>query len=239
MRTPIRSSSLAIALALGACGASQETETASSSPPPGEQRPADEQRVAPSAGQPETGGPIAESPQPSDTAPPPAAGQPSPAAPAAQPPQMSDGQIAAYLAAANRAEIESSELAATRSKNPEVKKLAAMIIKDHKAADQQAAATLPKAGVVAEENEAATSVRDKARTTVEQLKTLKGAEFDRAYVDAQIMMHQEVIDAFDQRLMVAAHSDQLKVLMSSVRPRLQAHLDLAQRLQATLAATTR
>jgi putative membrane protein len=233
MRLPIRSSSIALALALAACGASQEAETTSSAPPPSKKQPADKSTAAPSAGQPQTGGPIAESPQPVHTAPP--SHDTTAAQPPAQP-QMSDGQIAAYLSAANKAEIESSELATTRAKSPEVKKLAAEIIKDHKAADQQAAALLPKAGIKPEQSAMVTSLGDRAKTTIDQLKILKGADFDRAYVDAQIMMHQDVIEAFDQRLMVAAHNEDLKIVMSNVRPKLQAHLDLAQRLQAMMAA---
>jgi putative membrane protein len=208
--------SLPLTLALCACGASQEAET--TTPPP-----AEEPAAAPTAAETE---PTPEATPPAtDTAPP---------APAA--PQLNDNQIAAFLAAANQGEIQSSELARTSSKSADVKKLAAEMIKDHKAADKQASALFVKAGIQPEKTaDEVQALESKAKTAIDELKAKKGAEFDKAYVDAQVTMHQDVIDAVDQRLLPACQNADLKAFITEIRPKLQAHLDHAKALQAKLA----
>ena len=209
---------LSLAILLAACGSSQDADTTTTSAAAEEPAAPAEMPAEPQAAPVE---------QPAET---PAAETPA-AAPA---PAMNDAQIAAFLSAANKAEIDSSELV-KKSKNAEVKKLAAMIIKDHKAADKKAAAVLVKAGVQPDETgDDVQALRAKTQPVIDQLKSLKGAELDKAYVDAQVTMHQDVIDAVDQKILPAAQNAELKAFVSEIRPKLQAHLDQAKALQAKL-----
>jgi putative membrane protein len=64
------------------------------------------------------------------------------------------------------------------------------------------------------------------------LKTLKGAAFDKAYVDHEVAYHQQVIDALDKTLIPGATNDELKALLIKVRPAFVAHLEHAKRLQS-------
>lgn len=222
MRTSI-TTSLALALTLSGCGASQESETSTT---PAAEPTAAQSEPAPTA---EATPPAAESTPPQATGTEPSAG--TPAAPA-----LTDGQIAAFLAAANKAEIQTSELV-KKSKNAEVRKLAAEMIKDHKAADTKATALCSKASITPEATgDQVQAVESKAQAAMEQLKGLKGAELDKAYVDAQVTMHQDVIDAVDQKLLPAAQNADLKAFINEIRPALQAHLDHAKAVQAKLGA---
>jgi putative membrane protein len=213
--------SLSLAALLCACGSSQDTDTTTT--PVTEAAPA-----TPAETPAETQAAPAEQPATPEAA-------ETPAEPATPPaPQLSDGQIGAFLAAANKAEIDSSELV-KKSKNAEVKKLAAMLIKDHKAADKKGSALLVKAGVQPDDTAAdVQSLTSKAQATIDQLKALKGAELDKAYVDAQVTMHQEVIDALAQKILPAAQNAELKAFIGEIQPKLQAHLDQAKALQAKL-----
>jgi putative membrane protein len=216
--------SLPLTLTLVACGASQEADT--TTPPP-----AEEPAAAPTAAATEP------APAPTPEASPPATDT-AQAAPAA--PQLNDNQIAAFLAAANQGEIQSSELARKNTRNAEVKKLAAEMIKDHKAADKQASALFVKAGIQPEKSaDEVKTLESKAQTAIEELKARKGAEFDKAYVDAQVTMHQDVIDAIDQRLLPACQNAELKGFITEIRPKLQAHLDHAKALQTKLGGQTK
>ena len=215
-------SNLSLAIVLAACGSSQDADTTTTSAAAEEPAaPAEMPAEPPAAPVEQPAAPAAETP-PAET-------------PAAAPePAMNDAQIAAFLSAANKAEIDSSELV-KKSKNAEVKKFAAMIIKDHKAADKKAAAVLVKAGVQPDETGAdVQALKGKAQPVIDQLKGLKGAELDKAYVDAQVTMHQDVIDAVDQKILPAAQNAELKAFVSEIRPKLQAHLDQAKALQAKL-----
>ena len=67
-----------------------------------------------------------------------------------------------------------------------------------------------------------------------QLKKLKGAEFDRAYIDHEVTYHQTVIDALDKTLVPNAKNEELKALLIKVRPAFVAHLEHAKSIQAKL-----
>jgi putative membrane protein len=89
------------------------------------------------------------------------------------------------------AEIDGGMLAQQRSKNPQVLAFASMVAKDHMAANAQlrelAAANhvdLPSSPTAAQA----------AKKT--QLTTLSDEEFDRAYIEWQILAHRDAIDAF-------------------------------------------
>lgn len=159
------------------------------------------------------------------------AGEPAPAAS-----NMSDGEIAAFLANANQGEVDLGKLAAKTTKNKDVKHLADMMVKDHTAADKKAKDALAKAKIAPEEGEQARALAETAKTTMDKLKTLEGAEFDRAYVDSQVAMHQQVLDAVDQMLLPNADSADLKQLMTEVRPSLAMHLEHSKKAQASLTA---
>jgi len=66
------------------------------------------------------------------------------------------------------------------------------------------------------------------------LKKLKGAEFDKAYIDNEVTYHQAVIDAIDKTLVPNAHNAELKALLVKVRPAFVAHLEHAKTLQSSL-----
>jgi putative membrane protein len=63
---------------------------------------------------------------------------------------------------------------------------------------------------------------------------LKGAAFDKAYVDHEVAYHQQVIDAIDKTLIPSASNAELKALLVKVRPAFIAHLEHARHLQGTL-----
>ena len=69
---------------------------------------------------------------------------------------------------------------------------------------------------------------------VKQLKQLKGAAFDRAYVDHEVAYHQQVLDAVDKTLIPNAQNADLKALLVKVRPAFVSHLEHAKHLQASL-----
>ena len=72
-----------------------------------------------------------------------------------------------------------------------------------------------------------------ATRTSPSLKTLKGAAFDKAYVDHEVAYHQQVIDALDKTLIPGATNEELKALLIKVRPAFVAHLEHAKRLQSS------
>jgi putative membrane protein len=146
-----------------------------------------------------------------------------------------DPQIAGIVVTANAIDIDAGKLAKSRTKNKEVSDFAKLMITDHTAVNKQASALVKKLKVKPEESETSKSLKSDARKNVANLKGLKGAAFDQAYVDHEVAYHQQVLDAIDKVLIPSAKNAELKDLITKVRPAIAAHLDHARMLQASLA----
>jgi putative membrane protein len=147
----------------------------------------------------------------------------------------SDPQIAGIVVAANQIDIDAGKLAKSRTKNKEVSNFAKLMITDHTAVNKQAAALVKKLGVKPEESATSKSLKSDARKNVVNLKSLKGAAFDKAYVDHEVAYHQAVLDAIDKVLIPNAQNAELKGLIVKVRPAIAAHLEHAKMVQSDLA----
>jgi putative membrane protein len=69
---------------------------------------------------------------------------------------------------------------------------------------------------------------------VTHLKTLNGADFDKAYIDHEVEYHQSVLDALDKTLIPGATNAELKALLEKTRPAFAAHLEHAKQVQGSL-----
>lgn len=145
-----------------------------------------------------------------------------------------DAQIAAIVVAANQVDIDAGKLAESKAKSAEVKEFAKRMVTDHTGVNKQATALVTKLHVKPEENATSESLKKSGADTRKRLEALKGAEFDRAYVDNEVTYHQTVLDAVDKTLIPSAKNEELKALLVKVRPAFVAHLDHAKHIQATL-----
>jgi putative membrane protein len=149
--------------------------------------------------------------------------------------RLTDAQIAAIVVAANQIDIENGELADSKSQNPDVKAFANRMIEDHRSVNQAASDLVTKLGVTPEENATSRSLKDSAKATREQMQALSGAQFDKAYVDNEVAYHKAVIAVLDSTLIPSATNEELKAMLVGVRPAFVAHLEHAQKIQASLA----
>jgi putative membrane protein len=149
---------------------------------------------------------------------------------------ITDAQIASIVVTANQVDIDAGKLAASTSKNAEVKKFAELMVRDHAGVNSQAVALVTRLKVTPENNDTSRSLAAGGEKNVATLKTLKGAAFDKSYVDHEVAYHQAVLDAVDQTLIPNAKNDELKALLVKVRPAFVAHLEHAKHLAASLSA---
>ena len=156
-------------------------------------------------------------------------------APAAAP-DLSDPEVAHVAVTANSIDIDAGKFAQTRTKNPAVHQFAATMITDHSAVNAQAAALAKKLGVTPADNAVSQSLMTGAAQAHEDLESLKGAAFDRAYIAREVAYHQAVLDALDKLLIPTTENADLKKLLQDVRPAIAAHLEHAKRIQAELGA---
>lgn len=145
-----------------------------------------------------------------------------------------DPQIAAIVVTANQVDIDAGKLAAARSHNKDVKSFAHLMVTDHTSVNKSAADLVHKLNVTPEDNPTSQSLKQGGDENIAKLKTLKGAAFDKAYVDHEVAYHEAVLDAVDKTLIPDAQNAELKALLVKVRPAFVAHLEHAKHLQSEL-----
>ena len=142
-------------------------------------------------------------------------------------------QIAHIVVTANQVDIDAGKLAASMGTNAEVKKFGQMMVTDHTGVNKQAGDLAAKLKVTPADNPTSQSLKEGGDKNVANLKTLKGAAFDKAYIDNEVGYHQAVLDAVDKTLIPGASNAELKALLVKVRPAFVAHRDHAKSLQST------
>lgn len=149
-------------------------------------------------------------------------------------PPLNDAQVLQVLHTANVGEIEQAKLARTNGKDPRVKHLARMILKDHTAADDRAEQMMKKANLSMAPSDVSNTLESGAREIQTNLISATGSDFDRAYLDAQIKQHRDVLGLIDQRLIRSAQISDVKSLVETVRPMIEAHLTASEALRKDL-----
>jgi putative membrane protein len=148
-----------------------------------------------------------------------------------------DDQILQVLHTANAGEIEQAKLAQQKSKNSQVKHFAAMMVKDHTDADHKGQDVGKKAHVTPSSSSVSTSLESDAKQMTSSMSSRTGAEFDRAYIDAQVKEHQSLLDLIDAQLAPNAKAPEVKSFVQAVRTKVQSHLKEAQDIQHKLASS--
>ena len=150
---------------------------------------------------------------------------------------VTDPQIAAIVVTANQVDIDAGKIAAARGTNPEVKKFGELMAADHSGVNKSATELVTRLKVTPEENATSRALKAGGEKNVAHLKGLKGAAFDKAYIDNEVAYHQQVLDAVDKTLIPSASNAELKALLVKVRPAFVAHLEHAKHLQSSLASS--
>ena len=146
----------------------------------------------------------------------------------------SDAQIASIVVTANQVDIDAGKLAESKGRAADVKSFAKQMITDHTGVNKQAVALVTKLKVTPEDNPTAQSLKKGGEDNLKSLKALKGAAFDKAYVDHEVAYHEAVLDAIDKTLIPSAQNGELKALLVSVRPAFVGHLEHAKQIQSKL-----
>jgi putative membrane protein len=149
-------------------------------------------------------------------------------------PGPTDPQIAHIVVTANQVDIDAGKLAESKGSNAEVKAFGKRMVTDHTGVNAQATALVKKLGVKPEDNPTSQSLKKGGEENVKHLQSLKGAAFDKAYIEHEVAYHEQVLDAVDKTLVPNAKNEELKGLIVKVRPAFVAHLEHAKQIQAKL-----
>lgn len=171
-----------------------------------------------------------------------------------------DAEILQVLAVVDQGEIQDGQLAQRQARNSQVKSFARELVTEHTkslAKDRQLAkkANVDLSSVIKSGQAAAKSDTSRAATTamtgaptgvagqletmhaqmMDQLRQVNGAAFDSAFVNAQVMGHQQVLELL-QRSGTQAQDSGVKQHVEATIKDVQAHLERGQKLQQSLAS---
>jgi putative membrane protein len=116
-----------------------------------------------------------------------------------------------------------------------VRDFGAMLARDHKMVRQQGRDLAAKLGVTPTPPKPDQGAKDHA-AAMATLRALKGAEFDRAFLQHEAAFHKAVIDAINSTLLPAIQNDELEALVKKVAPAFQAHMQMAEQLEKKVAS---
>ena len=124
-------------------------------------------------------------------------------------------------------EIAAANLAKTNADSAEVKKFAATMIEAHTGSTAKIKAAAAKATPAIKPDPMLTSDQ---QSKLDDLAKLKGADFDKAYIDNQVSAHEDALSLMKN---YADNGDtpSLKAAAGEIAPVVQKHLDMAKALK--------
>jgi putative membrane protein len=152
-------------------------------------------------------------------------------------PVLGNDQILEVIRTVDAGELQQASLAKEKSRDRRVQQFAAMVIKDQSEADNRGRALANKEGFKLAPSPLSSSLEVDARAATSSLTSRTGADFDKQYIEAQIVEQQALLDLIDQTLVPAAKGDDVAGYLTSVRAKIVTHLHHAQDLEKTLGSS--
>lgn len=147
-------------------------------------------------------------------------------------PQLTDPEIASVAVTANQIDVNYGRIALKKSKNAAIRKFAQTMINDHSNIIRQAVALAGKLGVTPKDNAVTQQLMAGAKKKTATLNGKTNKTFDQAYIDNEVAYHEAVISAVKNVLIPQTRNAELKALLVKVSPLLDAHLQMAKKMQA-------
>lgn len=147
---------------------------------------------------------------------------------------LSDQEIAEILKTVNDSEIDAAKAAKSRADHADVKQFARDMESAHEQNNKEAKNVFKKADMKPKNNDIAKNFKKDAKNQLSELKKKKGNDFDRAYLENQIAMHERVLSDLEGKYIPAAQNTDFKAFLENTKTHVQNHLDKAKQLQSAL-----
>jgi len=131
-------------------------------------------------------------------------------------------------AAGGIGEVEMGRIAEQKSSDPKVKEFAAMMIKDHSAANEELKSLAASKSVSLPDGPGAHADAAKAK-----LQLLSGASFDKYYLSNQIAAHKSTVALLNKEIS-SGQDDEAKAFARKILPTVRSHLKAADQLAESL-----
>lgn len=163
-----------------------------------------------------------------------AAATPIPDTTAAPTAVLTDVNIVALLDEANAGDSAMGKLASTKGTSASVKEFGRDMARDHHKLREAGQAVAKKENLAPQAPSNDTLATASAKMQDNLTSMAKGKDWDKAYIDNEVAVHQSVLNLL-QTASTAAQDTSLKALITKAQPTIQAHLTKAQSIQSKLA----
>lgn len=147
---------------------------------------------------------------------------------------LSNADVLSVFGTIDQNEIEAAELAREKASSPMVRDYAKSLLQQHTAMLDEKRAIVNRMNVRPAKPRLASALEQANQETLETLRNKSGSEFDRAYVDYQIIMHDQAIK-LSRDTAASVDDSRIKQHLIEARPDLASHLRTAQTIRQQLA----
>jgi putative membrane protein len=126
------------------------------------------------------------------------------------------------------AEVELGKMAVTKAASPDVKKFAQMMVDDHTKANTELKELAQKKGI-----QVPAETDSSHKSTMEDLRNLVGADFDKEYVEDMYDDHKHDVAEFEEQSENAADPD-VKAFAAKTLPVLRKHLEAIEAIRSKM-----
>jgi predicted outer membrane protein len=147
---------------------------------------------------------------------------------------LSDGEIAAVVTALNTSEIQQAQLAMMRASDGEVLVFATRLVEEHTDATTALNGVLADRAIVSTESELSQQIWIEWAQVLAALQSQAGAEFELAYMQAQVPLHERSLEVINLALLPAVDDERLRGYLEVARPLVLEHLADAREIAAGL-----
>ena len=147
---------------------------------------------------------------------------------------LNDLQMAHAAYTADVIDIEYAKIALAKTKNPEVREFAELMIRDHSAVNEGAGALLTKLKVQPQDNPFSQALNAGAEAKRAELNALDGEAFDRAYAANELAYHHTVNQIVGDIWIPAVQNAELKEFFTQALVTFRAHEEHAHHMVEAL-----
>jgi putative membrane protein len=144
--------------------------------------------------------------------------------------------ILSQMNVANTMEIQLSRMASKQATSPAVKRVATLLVADHSKNNKEVTALAKKLNVSLTPAAGGSVTGSDSAAMPAELQGAKGAEFDRAFVQHQIQLHQNNIQKIQNQLLPAVQEPQLKAYLQKTVKGMQGHLATLEKTEQQLSS---
>lgn len=150
---------------------------------------------------------------------------------------VTQAQAAQIATTASQIDINNGQLALDKSKNKLVRAFAQEMVKDHRLMNEKGAALVKKLNLTPEDSDHTRGMMRQADDKKAELQNLDGPAFDRAYIENEVALHQQVADMLQNTLIPSASDPAFKTFLQSGLVTIKNHKRHAERLLHQLGRT--